>query len=51
MVAPNYASIRSALAKQIGLGRKAVQTSTEPEASAEVDVEQLPARRARGSKK
>ena len=53
MVAPNYASTRSSLAKQIGLGRKAAETPTEPEASAELDVEvtQLPARRARGSKK
>lgn len=44
MVAPNYASIRAALAKQIGLGRRAVQRSTE------LKVTQLPARRARGSK-
>ena len=53
MVAPSYASTRSALAKQIGLGRNAVQTSTEPEPNAEVEVEveQLPTRRARGSKK
>ena len=53
MVAPNYASTRSTLAKQIGLGRKAAETPTEPEASAELEVEvtQLPARRARGSKK
>ena len=40
MVAPNYASTRSALAKSIGLGRK----KSEPE------VRVLPARRARGSK-
>ena len=45
MVAPNYADTRSFLAKQIGLGRKAGQPSTEPE------VTQLPARRARGSRK
>ncbi|MGI4795085.1 MAG: MucR family transcriptional regulator, partial [Janthinobacterium lividum] len=53
MVAPNYVSTRSTLVKQFGLGRKAAQTPTEPEASAEVEVEvtQLPARRARGSKK
>ena len=51
MVAPNYASTRSALAKQIGLGRKGAETPTEPEANAEVEVTQLPARRARGSKK
>ena len=44
MVAPNYASTRSALAKQIGLGRKPAEIPTEPEAT------QLPARRARGSK-
>jgi len=53
MVAPNYASTRSSLAKQIGLGRKAAETPAEPEPNAEVEVEvtQLPARRARGSKK
>ena len=51
MVAPNYASTRSSLAKQIGLGRKAAETSNETEANAEVEVTQLPARRARGSKK
>lgn len=45
MVAPNYASIRAALAKQIGLGRRTTQPSAEPE------VTQLPARRARGSKR
>src|SRR3954469_7633843 len=42
MVAPNYAAVRSGLAKQIGLGRK-------PAASEPV-VAKLPARRARGSK-
>ncbi len=46
MVAPNYASTRSALAKQIGLGRKAATT----EAVEEPKATQLPARRARGSK-
>ena len=51
MVAPNYASTRSTFAKQIGLGRKAAQTPIEPEPNAEVEVTQLPARRARGSKK
>ncbi|MGI4796096.1 MAG: MucR family transcriptional regulator [Janthinobacterium lividum] len=51
MVAPNYASSRAALAKQNGLGRKAAQTPTQPEAEVEVKVTQLPARRARGSKK
>jgi len=51
MVAPNYASTRSSLAKQIGLGRKAAETPTDTEADAEVEVTQLPARRARGSKK
>lgn len=44
MVAPNYASQRSALAKQIGLGLKAVVTADEPATT------QLPARHARGSK-
>ena len=44
MVAPSYAATRSSLAKQIGLGRKAIEPSTEPE------ITQLPARRARGTK-
>ena len=53
MVAPNYASTRSSLAKRIGLGRKAAETHVEPEPSTEVETEvtQLPARRARGSRK
>ncbi|MDP9096606.1 MAG: MucR family transcriptional regulator, partial [Pseudomonadota bacterium] len=46
MVAPNYASTRSALAKQIGLGRKAATA----EALEEPKATQLPSRRARGSK-
>src|SRR3954454_771648 len=45
MVAPNYAAVRSGLAKQIGLGRKpASDPAREPE------VQKLPARRARGAK-
>src|SRR4051812_48805116 len=45
MVAPNYAVVRSGLAKQIGRGRKpASDPAPEPE------VQQLPARRARGAK-
>ena len=51
MVVPNYVSTRSSLAKQISLGRKASEPSTEPEVNPEVEVRQLPARRARGSKK
>ena len=51
MVAPNYASTRSSLAKQIGLGRKVVETPAEPEPNVELEVTLLPARRARGSKK
>jgi len=47
MVAPNYASKRSDLAKQIGLGRKPAEIPIEP---AEPEATQLPARRARGSK-
>ena len=52
MVAPNYASTRSALAKQIGLGRKAPVEAVEhieaqPE---EPEVTVVKARRARGSK-
>ena len=60
MVAPNYASQRSSLAKQIGLGRKSgslasKQTSLtevieEPDLPAEPPVTQGRARRARGSK-
>ena len=42
MVAPNYAAIRSGLAKKIGLGRKP--------AAIEPAVAKLPTRRARGSK-
>src|SRR3954451_14475658 len=47
MVAPNYAAVRSGLAKQIGLGRKpasAPESGPEPEP----EVQKLPARRARG---
>jgi len=51
MVAPNYASTRSSLAKQIGLGRKAAEAPNELEENPEMEVTQLPARRARGSKK
>jgi predicted transcriptional regulator len=52
MVAPNYASKRSDLAKQIGLGRKPAAERDEPEAapSAEPEITVVPARRARGSK-
>lgn len=57
MVAPAYASTRSALAKQIGLGRKRTpnqsETDTdEPQADADgaVTITKVPARRARGSK-
>jgi predicted transcriptional regulator len=45
MVAPNYAAVRSGLAKQIGLGRK---PASAPES--EPEVQKLPARRARGAK-
>lgn len=50
MVAPNYASKRSILAKSIGLGRKLSNTLAEPVELAEPIAAQLPARRARGSK-
>ena len=58
MVAPSYARMRSAAAKQIGLGRRAAPSqpetdaSDEPQADAdgEIDVTRVPARRARGSK-
>jgi len=45
MVAPNYAAVRSGLAKQIGLGRKPASA-----AESEPEVQKLPARRARGAK-
>lgn len=47
MVAPNYATKRSDLAKQTGLGRVPAKIRTEP---AEQEATQLPVRRARGSK-
>ena len=58
MVAPNYASHRSSLAKQLGLGRKPAsaqepilaEKSREPDLSAEPPVTQGRARRARGSR-
>jgi predicted transcriptional regulator len=57
MVAPNYAAIRSSLAKQIGLGRKSPPKVTpssdlpeNDEASAEPKVKQVRARRAKGSR-
>jgi len=60
MVAPNYASHRSNLAKQVGLGRKPGSTTPEqtnpPEKSEKADLPAEPAvtrgraRRARGSK-
>lgn len=51
MVAPNYAAQRSGLAKQIGLGRKPASGPASEAKPAEPEVKQLPARRARGSKK
>src|SRR4051794_9950388 len=49
LIAPNYAAVRSGLAKQIGLGRKpASAPGTEPEP--EPEVQKLPARRARSTK-
>ena len=52
MVAPNYASTRSALAKQIGLGRKPLADTIEPEIAEpeEAKITVVKARRARGSK-
>src|SRR4051794_31246768 len=51
MVAPNYAAVRSGLAKQIGLGRKPASASgPEPEPEPEPEVQKLPPRRARGAK-
>ena len=58
MVAPNYASHRSSLAKQLGLGRRPAgakqpnlaEESAEPDLSAEPPITQGRARRARGSR-
>ena len=52
MVAPNYATTRSALAKQIGLGRKASSETVEPENAQpeEPTTKFVKARRARGSR-
>ena len=58
MVAPNYASYRSNLAKQLGLGQKPgsleptnlAETSQEPDPPTEPPVTRGPARRARGSR-
>ena len=50
MVAPEYTNRRSVLAKQSGLGRKAVPSQPETEADGEVTVTKVPARQARGSK-
>ncbi|WP_319638558.1 MucR family transcriptional regulator, partial [Dorea longicatena] len=53
MVAPSYAEKRSALAKQIGLGRKPSERTGEDEATVEPEmpvVQHLPERR-RGRKK
>ena len=52
MVAPNYASTRSVLAKQIGLGRKILADTVEPEIAEpeEAKITVVKARRARGSK-
>ncbi len=49
MTAPDFTSRRSAMAKEIGLGRKAMGPAAEPEARAEPQVRKLPARRARGA--
>jgi len=52
MVAPNYASTRSALAKQIGLGRKTSAETAETEIAEpdEAKITVVKARRARGCK-
>lgn len=51
MVAPNYAATRSGLAKKIGLGREAAAVPLPEPEPAEPEGKQLPARRARGSKR
>ena len=51
MVAPNYASTRSSSGQADRPRPQDAQTPIEPEVNAEVEVTQLPARRARGSKK
>lgn len=52
MVAPGYASVRSSLAKSIGLGRKRSAEVSKPEVTepGEPEVTVIRARRARGSK-
>ena len=58
MVAPNYASLRSSAAKQLGLGQRSespeqanlAEISQQPELPAEPSVIRGPARRARGYK-
>ena len=58
MVAPNYTSVRSGLAKQTGLGHRLenpqstnlAETSQQPDPPAEPPVTRVPARRARGYK-
>ena len=58
MVAPNYASHRSSLAKQLGLGRRPAsaqqpnlaEESEEPNLSADPPITQGRARRAHGSR-
>lgn len=47
MVAPNYASARSELAKKLGLGRKAAEGDAGVEENAPVEAEVQPARRGR----
>ena len=50
MAAPNYASFRSSLAKQTGLGQRPAnlpETSQGPDPPAEPPVTRVPARRAR----
>ncbi|RYB03983.1 MucR family transcriptional regulator [Lichenibacterium ramalinae] len=51
MVAPSYAAHRSALAKTLGLGRRASQEAAEAAPEAEPEVDEAPAAEAEGSKK
>ena len=51
MVAPSYAAHRSALAKTLGLGRRASQEAADAAPDAEPEVEEAPSAETEGTKK
>jgi predicted transcriptional regulator len=51
MVAPSYAAHRSALAKTLGLGRRASQEAAEAAPEAEPEADEMPAAETEGAKK